>query len=104
MTGKLFSVLLIAALAGCGGPGAASPSNDVRIPLQVRTITLANGMKVILDEDHRSPQVAVDVDFKVGSRSDPKGRSGLAHFVEHIGFLGTFSSAMRRSSRPRSRR
>jgi zinc protease len=92
MGGKVFSVLLIAAsLAGCGGPGAASAtsSNDVRIPLSVRTITLANGMKVILDEDHKSPQVAVDVDVHVGARSDPKGRAGLAHFVEHIGFLGT---------------
>jgi predicted Zn-dependent peptidase len=96
MRGKIFGLLAAGIFTtgssiGCApAGGAASPRADVvRIPLSVRTITLKNGLKVILDEDHRSPTVAVDVNFDVGSRDDPKGRSGLAHFVEHIGFLGT---------------
>jgi zinc protease len=93
MRGKFFALLAASAVSAIGcapAGGAASPSTDVvRIPLEVRTITLKNGVKVILDEDHRSPTVAVDVNFNVGSRDDPKGRSGLAHFVEHVGFLGT---------------
>jgi zinc protease len=96
MRGKIFGLLVAGAFTasnviGCSpASGAASPRTDVvRIPLSVRTITLKNGIKVIMDEDHRSPTVAVDVNFKVGSRDDPKGRSGLAHFVEHIAFLGT---------------
>lgn len=96
MRGNFFGLLAAGAFAassviGCGpSPDAVSPRADVvRIPLEVRTITLKNGLKVIMDEDHRSPTVAVDVNFDVGSRDDPQGRSGLAHFVEHIGFLGT---------------
>ncbi len=51
--------------------------------------TLANGLEVILHEDHRVPQVAVDVWFKVGSKDEQPGRTGFAHLFEHVMFQGS---------------
>ena len=50
---------------------------------------LANGLEVILHEDHRMPEVAVDVWYKVGSRDEAPGRTGFAHLFEHVMFQGT---------------
>jgi zinc protease len=50
---------------------------------------LPNGLVAILNEDHASPVVAVEVWYRVGSRQDPPGRSGLAHLVEHLMFEGS---------------
>jgi predicted Zn-dependent peptidase len=51
--------------------------------------TLENGLEVILIEDHRLPQVVVDVWYGVGSYDDPEGASGFAHLFEHLMFKGT---------------
>ena len=51
--------------------------------------TLANGLEVILHEDHRMPEVAVDVWYKVGSRDEEPGRTGFAHLFEHVMFQGS---------------
>src|SRR6266700_565256 len=50
---------------------------------------LPNGLEVILHEDHRMPEVAVDVWYKVGSKDEVAGRTGFAHLFEHIMFQGT---------------
>ena len=50
---------------------------------------LENGLKVILQEDHRLPLVAVSVFYRVGSAHEPAGRSGFAHLFEHLMFTGT---------------
>jgi len=50
---------------------------------------LENGLEVILIEDHRLPQVVVDVWYGVGSFDDPEGASGFAHLFEHLMFKGT---------------
>jgi predicted Zn-dependent peptidase len=50
---------------------------------------LKNGMEVILHPDTRLPRVAVNVLFRVGSRDDPRGRTGMAHLFEHLMFMGT---------------
>lgn len=47
---------------------------------------LANGLDVILEENHRIPQVAVRMMYHTGSRDDPEGYTGLAHTVEHMMF------------------
>jgi predicted Zn-dependent peptidase len=44
---------------------------------------------VILHEDHRMPEVAVDVWYKVGARDEAPGRTGFAHLFEHVMFQGT---------------
>ena len=54
-----------------------------------KTHTLANGMLVVVIEDHRAPVVAHMVWYKVGAADDPPGKSGIAHFLEHLMFKGT---------------
>jgi zinc protease len=44
---------------------------------------LANGLTVLIQEDHRAPSVGVAVVYPVGTRDDPPGFAGLAHIVEH---------------------
>lgn len=55
----------------------------------MRRVTLANGLRVVLNEDHSSPTVAVAVTYDVGSRNEDKGRSGFAHLFEHMMFQGS---------------
>ena len=51
--------------------------------------TLDNGLRVLVLEDHRSPIVSVQVWYRVGSRNELPGATGLAHFLEHMMFKGT---------------
>jgi len=55
----------------------------------VQTRTLANGLKVILVEEHKSPVVTVQVWYRAGSRNEVTGKTGLAHMTEHMMFKGT---------------
>jgi zinc protease len=57
-------------------------------PLNVKTATLSNGMKVIVHEDRDIPNVALYFFFKIGSRNEVPGKTGLAHFFEHMMFNG----------------
>lgn len=50
---------------------------------------LANGMTVILHEDHSLPVAAVNIWYKVGSKDEKERRSGFAHLFEHLMFMGT---------------
>src|SRR2546430_14205366 len=51
--------------------------------------TLDNGLRVLLLEDHRSPIVSFQVWYRVGSRNEARGATGIAHFLEHLMFKGT---------------
>lgn len=53
-------------------------------PLSHTSFVLPNGLVAILNEDHASPLVAVDVWYHLGSRDDPPGRAGIAHLCEHV--------------------
>src|SRR5438128_4357801 len=55
----------------------------------VREVVLDNGLKVLLLEDHKSPAVTFQVWYRVGSRNEKDGKSGLSHFLEHMMFKGT---------------
>ena len=62
----------------------------VRPPkLQYQMTTLANGLRVILSEDHSTPIVHVSVWYHVGSKNERKGRTGFAHLFEHMMFKGS---------------
>lgn len=50
---------------------------------------LANGLTVILHEDHAVPSVAINTWFHVGAKDEPPRRSGFAHLFEHLMFMGT---------------
>ncbi len=56
---------------------------------QVQEFILDNGLKVLLLEDHKSPAVTFQVWYRVGGRNEKDGKSGLAHFLEHMIFKGT---------------
>ena len=53
------------------------------------SFTLGNGMQVVVIPDHRTPVVTQMVWYKVGSADETPGKSGLAHFLEHLMFKGT---------------
>jgi zinc protease len=53
------------------------------------SFTLANGMQVVVIPDHRTPVVTQMIWYKVGSADETPGKSGLAHFLEHLMFKGT---------------
>lgn len=53
------------------------------------TYQLANGMQVVVVENHRAPIVSHMVWYRVGAADEPAGKSGIAHFLEHLMFKGT---------------
>ncbi|WP_214414227.1 M16 family metallopeptidase [Sphaerisporangium fuscum] len=55
--------------------------------------TLANGLRVVIEEDHDTPAVAVNLWYGVGSRHERPGRTGLAHLFEHLMFQGSANVA-----------
>ncbi len=55
----------------------------------VSTFTLDNGLEVVVVPDHRAPVVTHMLWYKVGAADEPPGKSGIAHFVEHLMFKGT---------------
>jgi zinc protease len=68
--------------------GAQAPTSDVP-KLDIEKYTLANGLEVILSEDHRVPLVGVDVWYHVGPAHEAPGRTGFAHLFEHMMFQGS---------------
>jgi len=88
---RLVRVLTIAGagvlLAPCASTAQQAPITVAPIAFTQRT--LANGLRVVIVEDHRTPTVAIDIGYDVGGKSDPPGRSGFAHLFEHLMFKGT---------------
>ena len=77
------SALLL--LLACCLPAAA----DTGGVLKHEKYQLPNGLTVILHENHKLPQVVVNLWYHVGTREEPRGRSGFAHLFEHLMFMGT---------------
>lgn len=77
-----------AALADEADKGAvtASATDAWEVP---ESFTLDNGLKVVVIPDHRAPIVTHMVWYPVGSGDEPPGKSGIAHFLEHLMFKGT---------------
>ena len=57
-------------------------------PSDVKTETLSNGMKILIQEDHNVPNVAMYLFYKIGSRNEHPGTTGISHFFEHMMFNG----------------
>ena len=56
---------------------------------EVREYTLDNGLKVLISEDHKVPLSTFQIWYRVGSRNEQPGKTGLSHFLEHMMFKGT---------------
>lgn len=78
---------MVAILAA--GAAAASPRIADAAGPEVSQFTLANGLQVMVIPDHRTPVVTHMVWYKVGSADEQPGKSGIAHFLEHLMFKGT---------------
>lgn len=59
------------------------------MPLHAESHRLANGLTVLVHEDHSLPLAAVSVWYHVGSKNEVRGRTGLAHLFEHVMFEGS---------------
>src|SRR5450631_3570159 len=97
--------LILGALAVCFilGVKAQTAPTDPNQPLLIEKVTAApgqliipyekwklpNGLLVIISEDHSDPIVHVEVTYHVGSAREAAGKSGFAHFFEHMLFQGS---------------
>jgi predicted Zn-dependent peptidase len=72
------------------GPAIARVAELVRrVDIPYETFTLDNGLRVVVHEDRKAPVVAVSIWYNVGSKDEPKGRTGFAHLFEHLMFNGS---------------
>src|SRR6195256_3816743 len=91
MTSPRFAVSLVAAAVVStfvlsDGPAFAQTTVTSERPA---SFTLDNGLQVVVIPDHRTPVVTQMIWYKVGSADETAGKSGLAHFLEHLMFKGT---------------
>lgn len=82
----LWAVLALAFAPAAAAVEVVKSPSDAR---EFRYLQLSNGMKVLLVSDPDADKAAASLNVGVGSASDPPGRQGLAHFLEHMLFLGT---------------
>lgn len=59
-------------------------------PMKARFYTLKNGLTVILSRNNKAPRISTLIAVRAGSNSDPKDHTGLAHYLEHLLFKGTY--------------
>jgi zinc protease len=112
MNKRLLPLFLFLLLSACDRPPAEAPAetaattlpagvslveeysgHDQDFAIPFRKYRLDNGLTVILHEDHSDPMVHVDVTYHVGSAREEPGRSGFAHFFEHMMFEGSANVA-----------
>jgi zinc protease len=82
---SLFAALFSVFAFSAGGVRAQTTVTSER----PATFTLPNGLQVVVIPDHRTPVVTQMIWYKVGSADETPGKSGLAHFLEHLMFKGT---------------
>jgi zinc protease len=85
-------------LAG-GGVSPLGADNTDNLFNRVVGHKLPNGLKVLLLRESRAPVISVQVWYRVGSRNEALGRTGLSHFLEHLMFKGTDKIAPKEWSR-----
>jgi predicted Zn-dependent peptidase len=79
--------------ADAPAPAAAGPVPVAQLVRQIdipyEQFTLENGLRVIVHEDRKAPVVAISIWYNVGSKDEPKGKTGFAHLFEHLMFNGS---------------
>src|SRR5271154_7394856 len=78
---KLPTLILALATLAHVAPAQAAPT--------ITDFKLDNGLEVVVIPDHRAPVVTHMIWYKVGAADETPGKSGLAHFLEHLMFKGT---------------
>ncbi|MEW5745458.1 MAG: pitrilysin family protein [Nitrospirota bacterium] len=80
---RLFSFVLVISLFIPALVHAAS------LTAATKEFVLENGMKVLIVEDHKAPLATFQIWYRVGSRNEPVGKTGMSHLLEHMMFKGT---------------
>src|SRR6476661_7697366 len=75
--------------AAPGGKSVPIPSLVSQVSIPHTMFKLANGLTVIVHEDHKAPVVALSVWYNVGSKDEPAKKTGFAHLFEHLMFNGS---------------
>jgi zinc protease len=70
-------------------PAEAAKQDELKISLDIQDFTLDNGLRVYVVEDHSTPAFNISIIYDVGSRHEVAGRTGFAHFFEHMMFQGS---------------
>ena len=83
--------LVFAAPAWAAEPAPVSALVQ-KVDIPYRQFTLKNGLRVVVHTDRKAPVVAVSVWYHVGSKDEPKGKTGFAHLFEHLMFNGSENS------------
>jgi zinc protease len=80
---------VLAAILLLMGATLALAAGEPKFAADAVSFSLANGLQVVVIPDHRAPVVTQMVWYRVGAADDPPGKSGIAHFLEHLMFKGT---------------
>ena len=80
---------VVTALAAADSPPAHGQPRGAAVDIPFEQFTLPNGLRVLVHTDRKVPIVAVNIWYHVGSKSEPRGRSGFAHLFEHLMFQGS---------------
>ncbi|MBP7137185.1 MAG: insulinase family protein, partial [Sphingomonadaceae bacterium] len=96
MRKSLAFAALLSLAAFCVQPVQATTAKPAPVSALVKAVnipytqfTLANGLRVIVHTDRKAPVVAISVWYDVGSKHEPKGKTGFAHLFEHLMFNGS---------------
>jgi predicted Zn-dependent peptidase len=81
--------IVTAASPSSGGAPVPPGPRVASLALSVQRVTLENGLRVVMNVDRGSPNIAVCVAYDVGSRNEQEGLSGFAHLFEHVMFQGS---------------
>jgi predicted Zn-dependent peptidase len=86
-----FTALSLASSTLAAVPQKPAPVAELvkAVDIPHQEFTLPNGLRVIVHEDRKAPVVAVSVWYHVGSKDEPKGKTGFAHLFEHLMFNGS---------------
>jgi zinc protease len=93
--------LVAAAAIFAVGAAVAGPASGVSVGAstdKLGTIELPSGMRIVIEEDHSKPVVAVVAVINAGAAEDPPGKEGLAHLVEHLTFRAKPDGKIRRAN------
>ncbi|WP_372965548.1 insulinase family protein [Marinobacter sp.] len=85
----LFLLLIGSMLLSTAALSGTAPNKSPNDPNSYRYLELDNGLRIILASDPEADKAAASMNVAVGSGNDPADREGLAHFLEHMLFLGT---------------
>lgn len=80
---------LVLAVSAAGAAPALAADKLPAIAPDARQYELSNGLELVVIPDHRAPIATHMIWYKVGAADDPPGKSGIAHFLEHLMFKGT---------------